>query len=169
MKLLVFLTILSSLQAQKELTREILPGGSSIALIAPLAVLPAGGFASIRVEMENKTSKDVSWNLKTTSTSTNYNYYGPRSSNSSSKVTSSFGVSCPAGSVRLVDLVVPVHQSNENGVYHRNVRISGSSPSYPDFEIFAYLDGSAGFRSSWKWASVGSRNLPRIMPPARGW
>ena len=72
MKLLVFLTILSSLQAQKELTREILPGGSSIALIAPLAVLPAGGFASIRVEMENKSSEDISWNLNATYSSENY-------------------------------------------------------------------------------------------------
>jgi len=160
MKLLVFLTIIASLcsvRAQEELTREGFPDGSSITLTAPFSVLPAGGFASVRVEVDNKSGKEVSWNLKANSTAENYSYYRSRDLG---KISSNFSVSCPAGTSRQVDLLIPVQQANENGVYERSLRITAESKSYPNAGIFASLDRSGGLSAP--CLSVSRGLLPAV-------
>lgn len=140
MKILVFLTFFASLVSvhAEELSREVFNDGSSITIIAPLGVLPSGGYAPIRVEIENKGSKDFTWGLKSVTEAYSDHYFRNRGE---SKISAEFGLNCPAGESRNVELLVPVQQRREGGINNRSITITGSSPAYPDRQVFASMSG----------------------------
>lgn len=109
--LFLFLFLLHlPLQASNVFGDERDADGSEILFIAPLGILPSGGFFPLRVEIKNEGLVEKRWNLNCVSRiDTSYSY--SRRGNDDSKISSTFSVACPPKESRTIELLVPMHQN----------------------------------------------------------
>ena len=89
--------------------------GSEIRLVAPISVLPSGGFFPVLAIVENKGSQELKVDIDTSSNVSMYRYF--RRSSMDGEISSSFSLVCPAGETRKVELLVPVHQRLTDSEY----------------------------------------------------
>ncbi|MFT7304102.1 MAG: hypothetical protein ACI8UZ_002950 [Akkermansiaceae bacterium] len=148
MKILVllFLTLLS-VRASNIFGGDSFSDGSEIVLIAPINILPAGGFFPVRVEMINKGIAERSWSLSFGSIVNSYYYRGSRNSEAE-EIISNFTVTCPPNLTRTVELLVPVHQRIDPWSGERRVRVNMSrgdgESNYDVFELEPSFDAHLG-------------------------
>lgn len=94
------------------LNTERFTDGSEVVLIAPINLLPSGGFFPLRVEVTNRGTDEMAMVLEGKANLSVQSGYGfSRSSNERSQIESSFQITCPPGEERVLDFLVPVHQS----------------------------------------------------------
>ena len=140
-----FLILLVSLFVSRSLAMEVIGrekygDGSEVTMIAPLGILPSGGFFPLRVEMKNVSTKDLEWTFRCDSRPADYNEYaGQLSSGELDRMfASNFSVSCPRGEERVVELLIPIHQRIDPWSWRRQIHFilekEGGSGSFWTFD-----------------------------------
>ncbi len=120
--ILILVSLIGSLCAE-EIAGRSFPGGTSFRIHAPIGVLPSGGFFPVRVEIQNKTKKTLSWKINCTSEMSSHGHYSfSRSGSTEGEVRSQFLLSCPPGEQRVIDLLIPINQILEGQSASRMIR-----------------------------------------------
>lgn len=141
--LALFLLALIVPTRAEQIASRSFPGGTTFKIHAPIPVLPSGGFFPVRIEIRNQTSKPLSWNVGCLSRMSDYGYFSYRGSSSGEgAITSNFGVSCPAGEERKIDLLIPINQLIGSGSREVTLRCSEPSGDYPISGSFSVEGGS---------------------------
>ena len=108
--LLVLLLVTSmGLQAQSELINHSYDdkNKTTVKLLPLLGMLPSSGYMPFRLTLKNGTKQDKNWSLKFKSESRDdYHYY--RRNRDHPSLATEFSYSCPAGSTKTYDVIVPV-------------------------------------------------------------